>query len=179
VGTNGAVGLANREFRDLESAAASASAASKRGAVGAAVLSGAATARRRRGLRATSYKPSGSTAQSTPSAPDYGGGAYSNGGAGPNRPIRGTNSGFDGIGVPETSLNPQDLGIAVGATAAIHTANGLMRFYRVDAAGKKAKASTSDSPESSSFLKQVWAADFFYAVRGRALGQALTVTRLI
>jgi hypothetical protein len=90
-------------------------------------------------------------------------------GDGAARPIAGSSIGFDGIGAPETNTIPLDLSIAVGATAAIHTANGLIRFYRVDAAGKKAS-------DDSTFLKQVWMQDFFYSVGaqrgmgGRACG---------
>ena len=83
--------------------------------------------------------------------------------------ISGTSIGFDGIGAPETRLAPEDISLAVGRTAAVHSASGLLRFYRVAAAsGLKAKASRADTAESATFLKQIWVPDFFYAVRARA-----------
>lgn len=93
------------------------------------------------------------------------------GGVGLARPIRGTSIGFDGIGVPETRLVPEDLSLAVGTTGAIHTANSMIRFYRVDVAGKLAKYGPNGGPQdSSTLLKSVWLADFFYSVSCPRLG---------
>jgi hypothetical protein len=81
-------------------------------------------------------------------------------------PITGASTGFDGIGVPETGLYPQDIGLAVGRAGAVHTSNGLIRFYGVaPKTGLKASASRADAAGSGSFLKQIWLPDFFYAVR--------------
>jgi hypothetical protein len=92
-------------------------------------------------------------------------GTYTFTGAGTSRPVSGLSIGFDGIGAPETNLIPEDLGLAVGRDAAIHLANSLVRFYRVDVAGKRV-----DLASGASFLKQVWLPDFFYAVTSRSDG---------
>jgi len=178
------IGLENREYRDRPSAAskgtaAAAGAASLTAAAAAAVKQAAASStlpgrhrRRRRKLHGTAYSNGGNSGASTTARPTSAGGSSSTAtfsglttGLGISRPIGGGSIGFDGIGAPETRLIPEDLSLAVGTNAAIHTANSLIRFYRVDVAGKKAKGRSEDPADSSSFLKQVWTADFFYAVR--------------
>jgi len=131
-----------------------------------------AATRRRRDLLATPLRPppgtpgANSTATTTgrivSSTFDKG---YGFGGPNLGRPISGNiASSFDGIGVPETRLIPEDLSLAVGNTGAIHTANSLIRFFRVDVSGKKGKHGLKNPLDASTFLKQVWTADFFYAV---------------
>ncbi|KAI8465911.1 MAG: hypothetical protein J3K34DRAFT_524975 [Monoraphidium minutum] len=142
--------------------------------------------RRRRSLKAAAATPfrssyANTTASGGTAAGGGGGGAfgagrtgasgkqrgYGFGGIGLARQITGANQGFDGIGVPETRIIPEDLSLAVGNTGAIHTANSLIRFYRVDISGKKAKHGIKDPIDSGSFLKQVWMQDFFYPVTKR------------
>jgi hypothetical protein len=137
-----------------------------------------ATQQRRRELLATPYRLGGTasngSAPSTSAGGDgridasggHGAAGYGFGGIGLARKITGRNTGFDGIGVPETRLVPEDLSLAVGNTAAIHTANSMIRFYRVDVTGKKAKHGGVLNPKDNggTFLKQVWLADFFYPV---------------
>lgn len=87
--------------------------------------------------------------------------------------------GFDGIGAPETHLKPEDLSLAVGKTAAVHTANSLARFYKITSTtGLKAKMTSADTLDSSSYLRQIWLADFFYAVRGHGGGCATQQVRV-
>jgi hypothetical protein len=152
-------------------AAARASAAARRADAGIQGL----ISRRRRGLRATPFRSASDAAGGNATVAGGGGrtdasgghgGGYGFGGIGLARKITGRNIGFDGIGVPETRLIPEDLSLAVGNTAAIHTANSMIRFYRVDITGKKGKHGFINNPkDTSSYLKQVWTADFFYPVR--------------
>lgn len=177
--TTAEVGLGNRVYGPTvitSTGNAAAASATSSSAVRAALLAG--HHRRRRGLKATAYpKPgSGAAASGKGSSTSTGTGAtataYASGavltysGSGLMRAITGANTGFDGIGVPQTRLVPEDISLAVGNNAAVHTANSLIRFYRVDVAGKKIKNTVKDPFDSSTFLKQVWASDFFYAVRG-------------
>lgn len=101
------------------------------------------------------------------------GGGGSAAAAGPDRPITGAVAGgFAGIGVPETRLVPEDPALALGPDAALHAANALLRFYRVDAAGRRVDVASNDgtTTTTSTFLKQVWLSDFFYAVTKRGDG---------
>ena len=140
--------------------------------------------RRRRELLAGTYFGGGAGSSTTarPGGNNGNGGAQSysfsttGGGSatGPDRPITGAVAGgFAGIGVPETRLVPEDPALALGPDAALHAANALLRFYRVDAAGRRvdvAAAADDGSGATSTFLKQVWLSDFFYAVTKRGDG---------
>lgn len=174
------IGLNNREYRD-RTASVRATRVNRSSIIGsgAGFNIGSAIGRRRRSLKATPLRttptagtegsaPSSSTGQrvNTQGFSDTKGANIGFGGIGIARPITGANMGFDGIGVPETRLVPEDLSLAVGNTGAIHTANSMIRFYRVDVSGRKVKKGVKDLTDSSTFLKQVWTADFFYAVGG-------------
>jgi hypothetical protein len=162
------IGLNNRNYRDYPAAAS-------RPAATAANASSPAGRRRLAGTAFGAPPPrAGARGGGAASSGAGGGGAAVNvqTGDGTARPIGGGVLGFDGIGAPETNTIPMDLGIAVGVTAAVHTANGLIRFYRVDPAGKKAA-------DDSTFLKQVWMQDFFYAVGRRCLREGQRQGRLV
>jgi hypothetical protein len=111
----------SRRLRRLAAAAGTPLRAPRPGSSAAAPSSGGAG-----GAAANASAPSRIVATGRPKVDGYG---YT--GFGLNAPIRGTNIGFDGIGVPETRLIPEDLSLAVGNTGAIHTANSLIRFYKV------------------------------------------------